>query len=38
MIEVEVKRRVKAGVFQLTQSLVPEDFRKQPRGEDLPSS
>jgi hypothetical protein len=32
MVEVVLKRQVMEGVFRLTQSLVPEDFRKQPRG------
>lgn len=36
MLEVELRRRVAEGVFQLTQSLIPEDFRKQPRGKDVP--
>jgi hypothetical protein len=36
MIEVELRRHVAAGVFRLTQDLAPEDFRKQPKGDDLP--
>lgn len=35
MIEVELRRRVGEGVFRLTQSLKPEDFKKQPKGEDI---
>jgi len=36
MVEVELRRHVREGVFRLTQSLTPEDFRKQPKGKDLP--
>jgi hypothetical protein len=36
MIEVEVRRRVVEGVFRLTQDLTPEDFRKQPKGAEIP--
>lgn len=35
MIDVVLKRHVMEGVFRLTQSLPPEDFRKQTRGEPL---
>ena len=36
MVEVELRRHVVEGVFRLTQSLTPEDFRKQPKGAELP--
>jgi hypothetical protein len=36
MIEIELKRVVHEGVFQLTESLAPEDFRKQKPGDVLP--
>lgn len=36
MIDVVLGRKVAQGVFQLTQSLVPEDFRKQPHGDSIP--
>ena len=36
MIDVILKRRVMEGVFQLTQNLSPEDFKKQPKGNPLP--
>lgn len=36
MIEVKLKRHVVEGVFRLTQSLIPEDFRKQPKGAEIP--
>jgi hypothetical protein len=32
MVDVVLKRQVMEGVFRLTQSLIPEDFRKQPKG------
>lgn len=36
MIEIELKRRVREGVFRLTSKLAPEDFARQPKGKDLP--
>jgi hypothetical protein len=36
MVEVELRRHVVEGVFQLTQNLTPEDFRTQPKGIDVP--
>jgi hypothetical protein len=36
MIEVELKRHVVEGVFRLTQNLAPEDFKKQPKGKEIP--
>ena len=36
MIEVELRRHVVEGVFRLTQSLKPEDFKKQPKGAEIP--
>lgn len=36
MVEVALRRHVVEGVFRLTQNLTPEDFRKQPRGMDIP--
>jgi hypothetical protein len=36
MVEVELKRHVVEGVFRLTQSLTPEDFKHQPTGAELP--
>ena len=36
MVEVELRRHVVEGVFRLTQSLTPEEFKKQPKGADLP--
>ncbi|MDA1185709.1 MAG: phospholipase [Acidobacteria bacterium] len=36
MVEVELRRHVAEGVFRLTQDLAPEDFKKQPKGADLP--
>ena len=36
MVEVELRRHVVEGVFRLTQSLAPEDFRTQPKGNDIP--
>jgi hypothetical protein len=36
MVEVELQRRVVEGVFRLTQSLTPEDFKKQPKGSEIP--
>lgn len=38
MIEVKLRRRVVEGVFRLTQSLTPEDFKKQPKGAEIPWS
>jgi hypothetical protein len=35
MVEVELKRHVVEGVFRLTQSLTPEDFKDQPKGKEL---
>jgi len=35
MIEVVLQRRVMEGVFQFTQKLEPEDFRRQPPGNPL---
>ena len=36
MVEVQLKRHVVEGIFRLTQSLTPEDFKHQPKGEKLP--
>ncbi len=36
MVEVELRRRVVEGVFRLTQSLIPEEFKKQPIGAEIP--
>lgn len=36
MVEVQLNRHVKEGVFRLTQKLEPEDFKKQEKGADLP--
>lgn len=36
MVEIELQRRVVEGVFRLTQSLTPEDFKKQPKGQEIP--
>lgn len=36
MVEVELKRHIVEGVFRLTQSLTSEDFKKQPKGSELP--
>jgi hypothetical protein len=36
MVDVVLERRVTEGVFRLTQSLAPEDFRDQPKGQTLP--
>ncbi len=36
MIEIELKRVVHQGVFQLTNKLAAEDFRKQKPGDTLP--
>jgi hypothetical protein len=36
MVEVEPRRHVVEGVFRLTQNLDPEDFKKQPKGADIP--
>ena len=35
MVEVELQRRVVEGVFRLTQSLTPEDFKNQPKGSEI---
>ena len=35
MIDVVLQRRVMEGVFRLTQSLVPEDFKRQPGGNPI---
>lgn len=32
MVDVVLQRHVMEGVFKLTQSLAPEDFKKQPKG------
>jgi hypothetical protein len=36
MVEIELQRHVREGVFRLTQKLAPENFAKQPKGKDLP--
>lgn len=36
MVDVELRRHVVEGVFRLTQSLTPEDFKKQPKGAEIP--
>jgi hypothetical protein len=36
MVEVELKRHVVEGVFRLTQSLTPEEFKNQPKGAVIP--
>jgi len=36
MVDVQLQRHVVEGVFQLTKSLAPEDFRTQPKGTDVP--
>jgi hypothetical protein len=36
MIEIEMRRHVVEGVFTLTQNLAPEDFRKTPKGREIP--
>jgi hypothetical protein len=36
MIEVQLKRHVMEGVFRLTNNLVPESFKNQPKGGELP--
>lgn len=36
MIEIEMRRHVVEGVFTLTQNLTPEDFRKTPKGKEIP--
>ena len=36
MVDVTLQRQVMEGVYQLTQDLKPEDFRKQPKGSPLP--
>lgn len=36
MIEIEMRRHVVEGVFTLTQDLTPEDFRKTPKGKEIP--
>ncbi len=35
MIDVILQRQVMEGVFRLTQSLSPEDFKKQPKGNPI---
>ncbi len=35
MVEVQLKRHVMDGVFRLTQSLVAENFKDQPKGNEL---
>jgi hypothetical protein len=35
MVEVQLKRHVMEGVFRLTQSLVAENFKDQPKGNEL---
>jgi hypothetical protein len=35
MIDIELQRHVRTGVYQLTKSLVPENFSRQPKGDDL---
>ena len=35
MVEVELRRHVVEGVFRLTQSLIPEDFKKQATGTEI---
>jgi hypothetical protein len=32
MVDVVLKRQVMEGVFRLTQTLAPQDFKKQPQG------
>ena len=36
MVDIQLRRHVREGVFRLTQSLVAEDFRQQAPGEPLP--
>jgi hypothetical protein len=36
LVEIELRRHVREGVFQLTQRLEPENFARQPKGADLP--
>lgn len=36
MVEIELQRHVREGVFRLTQKLAPESFSRQPKGRDLP--
>jgi hypothetical protein len=36
MVEIELQRHVREGVFRLTQKLAPESFAKQPKGKNLP--
>jgi hypothetical protein len=38
MIDIVLQRHVMEGVFQLTQDLAPQDFRKQAKGDALPDS
>jgi hypothetical protein len=38
MVEVQLKRQVVEGVFRLTQSLPPEDFKHQPKDAELPDT
>ncbi|MGZ4954034.1 MAG: esterase/lipase family protein [Methylobacter sp.] len=36
MVEIQLSRHVKEGVFRLTQELRPKSFKHQPKGIDLP--
>jgi hypothetical protein len=36
MVQVELRRHVVDGVFRLTQSLTPEEFKKQSKGVEIP--
>lgn len=36
MVELELQRHVREGVFRLTRKLAPESFSQQPKGKDLP--
>ena len=36
LVEVELRRHVVEGVFRLTRSPAPEDFREQPKGIEIP--
>ena len=38
MVEVQLKRHVVEGIFRLTQSLTPEDFKHQPKGGEIPDT
>jgi hypothetical protein len=37
LVDVVLKRQVMEGVFQMTQNLSPEDFKKQPKGNPIAS-